>query len=143
MKNALAFISRRANLVVDRIVFDDVWKPRARSGEERLMLAVLENAVESFFKCLRSKDEKGKEIFQEAERWILKKNTTWIFSFDNVCDYLGISPSYLKAELVRRKEADNGSQKENLYSVGLNHASRQPTAAVGAQRVGAAAAGGG
>jgi hypothetical protein len=106
MKNALAFVLHPGNLNIDGAFLDGVWRTGARSNEERLMLAVLEDAIDLFFRYLRAKEEKGRENFQEVERWILQKNSNWIFSFENVCDYLGISTSYLRAELVRRKEGE-------------------------------------
>jgi len=106
MKNALGFVLHPGNLNIDGAFLDGVWRTRARSSKVRLMLAVLEDAIDFFFRYLRAKEEKGRENFQEVERWILQKNSNWIFSFENVCDYLGISASYLRAELVRRKEGE-------------------------------------
>jgi hypothetical protein len=106
MKNAAGFVAHRGNLNIDGAFLDGVWRTKARSGEKRLILAVLEDAIDSFFKYLCAKDEEGQEIFQEAERWILKKDSDWIFSFENVCDQLGISAPYLRAELVRRTEGE-------------------------------------
>jgi hypothetical protein len=51
----------------DMDFIDAVYKKNIREGEERLMLAVLESAVEDFQKYVLSKDEKERKLFQEAE----------------------------------------------------------------------------
>ena len=101
MRNALALVRNPANLSVDGDFVDGVWKSRVRSGEQRLMLAILNNALDSFFKYRRATDEKGKAIFQEVAAWIGQENNDWIFSFENVCESVGINASYLRAELHR------------------------------------------
>src|ERR1044072_7449403 len=39
-------------------------------GERRLMIAVLEDAVDVYRKQAGSKDPRGQQLFQEAEAWI-------------------------------------------------------------------------
>jgi hypothetical protein len=71
--------------------------------ETRLMLAVLEDAVACFQKYVLARDERGVELFREAEQWVLQEDHEWLFSFDNICESLGINPEYLRAGLVRWK----------------------------------------
>jgi hypothetical protein len=73
--------------------------------ETRLMLAVLEDAVACFQKYVLARDERGVELFREAEQWVLQEDHEWLFSFDNICESLGINPEYLRAGLVRWKRA--------------------------------------
>ncbi len=72
--------------------------------EKRLMLAVLEDAVACFQKHVFARDGKGKAIFREAEEWILAQNSDWLFSFENICEVLGIDPRYARQGLMRWKE---------------------------------------
>jgi len=72
--------------------------------EKDLMLADLEDAVYSFQKYLLFPDKKGKILFKEAERWIFDDDGSWIFSYRNVCDVLGIDGDYLRSGLLRWKE---------------------------------------
>jgi hypothetical protein len=62
-------------------LIEGVYKKTIREGEERLMLAVLKSAVEDFQKYVLSKDEKERKLFQEAEKWFLKKESDQLFSF--------------------------------------------------------------
>lgn len=50
----------------DLSLIDSVYKKTIRDGEERLMLAVLENAVEYFQKYVLAQKPSGKQLFQEA-----------------------------------------------------------------------------
>jgi hypothetical protein len=75
-----------------------------RDGEEALLLAMLEMAVEDFQKYLFAADAQGKALFQEAEEWILTSDSRWFFSFDNVCRHLKLSPSYVRRGLMRWKD---------------------------------------
>jgi hypothetical protein len=72
--------------------------------EKSLMMAILEDAIDCYQKYLRAKDKRGKGLFHEAEDWILATDPDWLFSFDNVCDTLGLQPDYLRQGLVRWKE---------------------------------------
>jgi hypothetical protein len=117
VKNALALVRHPARLNLDGDFIDNVRKTRVRSGEQRLMLAILKEALDSFFKHLGATDEKGKAIFQEVEGWIREKDNQWIFSFENVCESVGINVSYLRAELCRRMESEP-ARRPRFYAVG-------------------------
>lgn len=65
-------------------------------GEKRLMLAVLQDALDCYQKYAFSRDSQGRQLFSEAEDWITRPDRDWYFSFENICDTLGISPEYLR-----------------------------------------------
>jgi hypothetical protein len=122
MKNALALVHNSSSLNLDGDFIDNVWKTRVRNGEQRLMLAILKEALDSFFKHLGATDKKGKAIFQEVEGWIREKDNGWIFSFENVCESVGIDASYLRAGLFRRQASARHSMfydaEEKLAAAG-------------------------
>jgi hypothetical protein len=72
--------------------------------EKALMLAVLEDAVCCFQKYCLVRDKRGKILFKEAESWIFDDDNNGIFSYRNVCDFLGIDADYLRCGLLRWKE---------------------------------------
>ncbi len=89
---------------VDSGLLEGLSKKDIREREERLMQAVLENAIEYFQKYVLAKDERGKKLFQEAEEWILDKDSDWFFSFENICEVLGLHPDYMRQGLLCWKE---------------------------------------
>jgi hypothetical protein len=89
----------------DLNVIDSVYKKSLREGEERLMLAVLENAVEYFQKYALARKPSGKQLFQEAEEWFLDTESEALYSFQNICDTLGFHPDHIRKGLMAWKEA--------------------------------------
>ena len=89
---------------VDRGVIETLYKKQIREGEEGLMLAVLDNAIECFQKYVLAQREREKRLFQEAEEWILEKDSDWFFSFENICETLQLYPDYIRQGLMVWKE---------------------------------------
>ena len=75
-------------------------RPAVR-GEERLMLAVLGDALAGFQRHAFARDTRGRRIFREAETWIHCRDRLWPFSFENICDVLKIDAGYVRWQLYR------------------------------------------
>ena len=73
--------------------------------EERLMFAVLTDAVECFQKYFDAKSRRYRALFAEADAWINTKDSTSPFSFEDICQVLNISPSYLRLGLMQWRAA--------------------------------------
>lgn len=73
------------------------------NGERRLMVAILVDAVECFQKHLGAADGRGRQLCTEAERWFLSDDSSWPFSFVNICEALDIHPPFLRRGLLRWK----------------------------------------
>jgi hypothetical protein len=86
-------------------IVEEMSKRSVREGEEGLLLAMLEMATEDFQKYVLAKDSQGKELFRDAEEWILSKGTRWFFSFENVCRHLQLDPAYIRRGLMNWKAA--------------------------------------
>ena len=101
----------------------DTFRRKANSEpEKKLMLAILENAIDCFQKYIFARDGRGKGIFREAEDWILEENSDRLFSFETVCDALGFNPSYVRRGLLRWKEmklAERSRPKNGRGSCGF------------------------
>jgi len=72
--------------------------------EKRLMLAILEDAVDCFQKYVTPQRPKEKALFQEVEEWFMEKDSDSLYSFENICESLGLDPDYLRKGLVQWKE---------------------------------------
>jgi hypothetical protein len=79
--------------------FEAMRRKHLLEGEKRLVLSVLEDAVECFMKCIDSSTNKGQRLFRDAEEWINLEDKKWVFSFDNVCEMLDVNPEYLRRGL--------------------------------------------
>ena len=90
---------------VDHGVIETLYKKQIREGEEGLMLAVLDNAIECFQKYVLAQRERERRLFREAEEWILERNSDWFFSFENICETLELYPDYIRQGLLCWKEA--------------------------------------
>jgi hypothetical protein len=86
-------------------IIEDLSRKAIRDGEQRLMLAMLESATEDFQKYLLANDKRGKQLFLEAEQWILATDDPSFFSFENICDYLKFDPCYMRKGFMRWKAA--------------------------------------
>ena len=84
--------------------FEAMRRKHLLEGEKRLILSVLEDAIECFMKCIDSSTNKGQKLFRDAEEWINLQDRHWVFSFDNVCDMLDINPEYMRRGLRNWKE---------------------------------------
>ena len=67
--------------------------------EKKLMLAILEDGIACFQKYLFARDSKGKALFREADAWVEEKDGEAVFSFEAVCESLGLDPNYLRRGL--------------------------------------------
>jgi len=73
----------------------------ARCSEHRLMLAVLRDAVECYQKYAHAREPGGRNLFSEAARWIDSSDLDWPFSYENICETLGLDPAYVRRGLSR------------------------------------------
>ena len=67
--------------------------------ETALIAAILEDAIHDYRKYHGARDNAGKERFCEAEAWLMHDVDAWIFSFGNVCEFLGLDPEYVRRGL--------------------------------------------
>ncbi len=69
--------------------------------EQRLALAVLEDAVAAFQTNATAKHEQGRRYYAEAAAWLTSDDTSWPFSFVNVCHAVGLDPESIRSGLRR------------------------------------------
>ena len=73
-----------------------------REPERRLMVAILEDAVSCLSTDLHRCNLRQRKQHEEAKAWVTaEEESEWIFSFKNICEVLGMDPSYLRRGLVR------------------------------------------
>lgn len=70
-------------------------------GERRLIIAVLEDAINCFQKNLFARDNRGRRLFREAEKWVMSSDRVLPFAFENVCDFLSLDANCIRQGLRR------------------------------------------
>jgi hypothetical protein len=111
--------------------FEAMRKKHLLEGEKRLILSVLEDAVECFMKCIDSPTSKGQRLFRDADEWIGLEDKHWVFSFDNVCDMLDINPEYMRRGLRQWKERRIAAMRRTAEAL-TEQQSNQPVATASA-----------
>lgn len=91
------------DLVLPEQIIEGYRNDSYLSGEKALMLAVLEDGIRCFQEHLRNPRYNPRLLSQEAEEWIRAEDWDWPFSFNNVCENLGVNPEALRTSLLRWK----------------------------------------
>jgi len=82
----------------------DVSGGHRLTGEQRLMLALLADAINVYQQGALSRNTRKRLLFIDAERWITASaKCRHAFSFDTVCDALGINPGMLRRRMMAWK----------------------------------------
>jgi hypothetical protein len=89
--------------------WDTFARKRDYEPEKRLLLAVLDNAIRSY----RTLVFIGGRRFAEVEGWLFSDDVDDTFSFRNICEVLGLSPSRIRISLKdwRGNEARRNAQR--------------------------------
>ncbi len=101
------FVLRGPNGITQTLELSPQYLETVRSNtypepEKKLMFAVLEDAVTCFQKHFVARDKIGMRLFCEAEEWILLQGKgASFFSFDYICETLGLNPGYIREGLLR------------------------------------------
>mgnify|MGYP000157663626 CR=1 FL=1 len=74
--------------------------------DRRLRLAVLENAISYFQRYVHATDRRGRMLHEDALDWLSESDRSDFFSFENVCDALGLDPDYLRTGLLAWRTAE-------------------------------------
>jgi len=85
----------------------DVSGGHRLTAEQRLMLALLADAINVFQQGAVARATRKRLLYIDAERWIMMAGSTapHAFSFDTVCDALGINAGVLRRRLILWKHS--------------------------------------
>jgi len=76
------------------------------SGEQRLMFALLVDAINVYQRGVMSSLAQAHRLYVDAEQWITTQRSAGdALSFDTVCDAVGIDPALLRRRLIEWKHA--------------------------------------
>lgn len=87
--------------VIRPVQFHDMWsRSLARTCEQRLALAVLQQAVTDLLRFRQARRPRYQRLYLEAYQWVAQDDEIWPFSFVNICQTLDLCPVALRAELL-------------------------------------------
>jgi hypothetical protein len=72
---------------------------RKQAPEQRLMIAVLRDAVDCVEKHRCTTDRQCRRRFREEVEWFLSEDTDWPYSFECICEALGLDASAVRHSL--------------------------------------------
>lgn len=84
----------RATIVASPEVFSTLR--RQPTPETRLLIAILEEAINCFQRYYFAEHDSGQRLFREADEWLMSNQRDWAFSFESICDAIGLDPSYVR-----------------------------------------------
>ena len=90
--------------------FDSIRLPAGVASERKLMLAILQDAVDCYHRYMLARDPRGQQEFSEARDWIESPEEKWVFSFENICGMLSLDPLYIRDGLARIAKARVGNR---------------------------------
>jgi hypothetical protein len=70
------------------------WK-----GEQRLLFAVLQDAVACWFRYRDATTPRGRRLFGETVAWFESPATNWLYAFERICEILALDPDYIRRGL--------------------------------------------
>jgi hypothetical protein len=80
--------------------------PRSKQApEQRLMIAILHDAVACLEKYRDAADNQGRRLFCEAKEWFLADEAEWPYSFECICEALELDPDAVRQRLRVAPEA--------------------------------------
>jgi hypothetical protein len=80
--------------------YKEILQQRATlNGVHRLMFAVLDDAVECYLKYTNCQSRQLRLSFYEVQNWLNAKNGAGLFSYETICEELGLDGKTLRAAL--------------------------------------------
>ena len=95
-------------VIVDPIISETIMGGAGRNGpasaERELMVAVLADAIECYWKYIRSKSRTGLRLYRDAHDWLFADNEQQPFSFRNICETLSLDPVFIRRGITQWKD---------------------------------------
>lgn len=99
------------NTLLPSQFFTALQRRSARTPEQRLMFAILFDAVSVYCRERDPATSKERRILRETQRWITSNDRTWVFSFLRVCEALDLDASYIRRGLRELRENRSGAAR--------------------------------
>lgn len=95
--------SFNTDTLVSEQYFDTFRRHTHLEPEKRLMLAILEDAINCYQDNYGSRTGKKRRYFDDVKEWIGSADGDWVFSFEHVCAAVGLNAAYIRRGLLQWK----------------------------------------
>jgi len=72
----------------------------ARGPERDLMSAILFDGIQAYMNYVCAERASERSQYEEAVQWVFRSDDGYVFSFESVCEGLGVNPEYLRSGLL-------------------------------------------
>lgn len=86
-----------------------------RTGAYRLLLAVLQDALECWFRYRHARSTRERRLFREIVEWFSAHDRNRLFAFECICDYLELDPNYIRHGLKQWQAARSGQPAPRFH----------------------------
>ena len=118
-------IQRDDNFQFDVLLPSQLGRRRKQSPEERLMMAVLRDALDCLEDYRFATDAQGQRLFSEAEQWFLDYEAHWPYSFECICAALDLDSEAVRQRLRLDREGESDPRLPTAASPRLNRATAE------------------
>ena len=85
---------------LDVVLPSQHFEPRRKQApEQRLMIAVLHDALDCVEKYRFATTNRGRRLFREAQQWFLVDEVNWPYSFECICGVLDLDSNAVRPRL--------------------------------------------
>jgi hypothetical protein len=77
----------------------DVRARKPLTPEQRLMIAVLRDAINCLEKYRFATNYRGRRLFGEVTQWLGARDGAWPYSFESICEVLGLDANAVRQRL--------------------------------------------
>lgn len=105
----------------------------ALKPERRLIIAILQDAIECYQKNLFAREGKARQLFTDAEEWINSEDRSHYFSYENICEILEMNPEFVRRGLHLWRERQLAGHSNGKVSCLSTQRARRAAARVEAE----------
>jgi hypothetical protein len=90
-------------LAIDPAQFEVLWHGfGAQTPERALLLAILERTAADLRNFRYARQHANQRLYMDAYLWVSSDDRSHPFAFENVCEFLKLSPEHLREKLLHR-----------------------------------------
>ena len=90
-------------LAIDPVQFEALWHGfGAQTPERSLLLAILERAAADLRNFRYARQRSNQRLYMDAYLWVASDDRSHAFAFENVCEFLKLSPDNVREKLLHR-----------------------------------------